>query len=1082
MKKNTKRCRGAVSVFLTLVLVPCIIITCAFGDVSRVQLSRAGAASAADLALYSLMADYDVDLKEYYGLVASCQNIDEFYAKTATYFSGMMDAKGVSGEGSELFTEYLKSLLKSGDGKGAVADFLQVEITEVAEVSAAANAQLGENPALIEDGIVEFMKYRGPVSLVTRVIDRFTSLNLGKDTADVDKNNEIVKKKQEYAEAEGELLSAALFSYIAIHEYEEAWKADNPLAEKGYAGLSEDLSCIWKDLRPATELVTKYYFADTDNLVGIEFPVYNKLDIYSSRFTVEKVGTKVQLEDGSQIYCVNFQKLQELTDGVKEAVSAVEHAVNAVQGSFPRLVGNDNPAVYMLEVEQWFYEQSEWDTIKQNMKLLLEKYAQMQAAMQCVPFPEGDDLPQQWQEELNRVCTSIKKLQRSLSDSGSSTYIQCVHEYQSCASYHLPKIKNRAYTFKSSYTKNAETLGSFISQASSRLPMLRSQLQELIHKLTTAVNGGKVKINGRTEKVVSLDELVEKAEAYHNTRQQWGATADRYQDQTEYAQQESAAYHGTSTSDGESEMSKEERRSEEMASKITKEAVQELKQRLSNILSDMQDILHALDQFTYGGSRVEDIQSADTLISLARSVMPARSERSLSQNEKDAAAYFSSLIHPDSDRVWKAAAIKDGVKGNNPDLSRSTPGLYAFFKDKFKQEDISKIEKKKKESEEKMQQYQEQAEAEQEKAQGVENDILEGKGGDISGGHGGDEVTLGTAVSSIVGIVNNILTGEGDELRDQLYVCEYIMDMFSYASFNNEGKYKRAVNGENKNYKNKTIKPKDVPLKDEKWDTDEKTKIPANQSLTNRAINQANNQSNLGEVEYILYGKETIDQNLNASYGNIFVLRGALNLVSGFVNFYNSSKNNTAAAIHASAVAISAATCGVVPVSVTKCTLIAVLAALETADDLNRLKRGFPTDFYKKTDKDWTCALPKNSSGSGGSASGSSNKPNKKDGMYYSDYMYLFLITGLTSDYTGLYSSMLLRVGDLIEANMRKAGQNDYDLSKAVCYFHLTAQMRVKPLMLTLPIVNAMDGVDPSGLLENKDWCTYGIDIYRGYS
>ena len=194
MKKNKRRSRGAVSVFLTLVLIPCIIVTCAFDDISRVQLSKAGAASAADLALYSLMAEYDVDLKDYYGLVASSQDIDEFYEKTATYFCGMMDAKGVSGEGSELFTEYLKSLQ---NGEVKVSDFLQVEMAEPVKVSAADHAQMGENPALIEDGIVEFMKYRGPVTLVTKVIDRFTKLNLGKNTADVDKDRKIVEKKQE---------------------------------------------------------------------------------------------------------------------------------------------------------------------------------------------------------------------------------------------------------------------------------------------------------------------------------------------------------------------------------------------------------------------------------------------------------------------------------------------------------------------------------------------------------------------------------------------------------------------------------------------------------------------------------------------------------------------------------------------------------------------------------------------------------------------------------------------------------------------------------------------------------------------
>lgn len=1061
MKKNKRRSRGAVSVFLTLVLIPCIIVTCAFDDISRVQLSKAGAASAADLALYSLMAEYDVDLKDYYGLVASSQDIDEFYEKTATYFCGMMDAKGVSGEGSELFTEYLKSLQ---NGEVKVSDFLQVEMAEPVKVSAADHAQMGENPALIEDGIVEFMKYRGPVTLVTKVIDRFTKLNLGKNTADVDKDRKIVEKKQEYAQAEGDLLSAALYSYVAIYQYETAWSAGNPLSVKGYEGISSDLSSIWNDLKKATELTVKYYFSDTANMGKVDFPVYNHIDAVQS--SIEEVGTAVVQEDGSIIYCINTAMLQELTEGLEEESNAVENARNTVQNSFPQFSDGMNPAVYMLEVQEQFSGRSELRTISENMKKLLKRYADMMAAMQCVPFPEGDDLPQQWQEYLNNACTAIRKIQKSFSDADNGAYMQHVREYRSCVTSHFDKIKKKGYTFPSSYTGSNETFGSFLSQVASRLPELRSEMQELVDKLSIAIDGGEVEINGRTEMAVSLDELVVKARTYQYSRQQWGAAAERYD--TEFAEEERDAYHGTADRD----LTEEERKSEEMAAQISSDAVSELKQRLQNISSGIQGIINALDGFTYGGCKVDEIYTADTLVSLGQSVMSARSGRLLSQNEADAASYFSSLIHPNTDTIFQPPVIDYGVTGNHPDIAISSPGLYAYFKTKFKEDDIRDIEANKKENDANNKRYQEEAESKKESSQKIENDILHGKGGDISGGHGGSEVTVGTAISSIAGIAGNILNGSGDELRDQLYVCEYIMDMFSYSTFDTEGKYKRAV-------KKKTIKPSEVPLKDEEWDTDDKKNIPANQSLTNRAINQKNNKANLGEVEYILYGRASIDENLNTAYKNIFTMREAMNLVSGFVNFYSGSKNDTARAIHSIAVGVSAATSGVVPVSVTKCVLIGVLATLETAHDLYLLKRGFPVEFYKTSDKDWAYAFHKNE-GSGFPPTGNRNKPGKQDGMYYSDYMYLFLMIGLTSDQH--YPDMLLRIGDLIEANMQQSGHENFDLGKSICYFRLNAKVRVKPLMLTLPVVRSMEGVDPSSLLESKDWCTYDVNIYRGYS
>ena len=85
--------RGAVAVFLTIILVPCIVVACLFVDVSRVQYSKMEAVSAADLALDGLMANYDALLQDYYGFVASSQNIEQFLDKSEEYFKGIMRAE-----------------------------------------------------------------------------------------------------------------------------------------------------------------------------------------------------------------------------------------------------------------------------------------------------------------------------------------------------------------------------------------------------------------------------------------------------------------------------------------------------------------------------------------------------------------------------------------------------------------------------------------------------------------------------------------------------------------------------------------------------------------------------------------------------------------------------------------------------------------------------------------------------------------------------------------------------------------------------------------------------------------------------
>lgn len=263
-KKRGRRERGAVTVFLTLILVPCIIFVCAFGDVSRVELSRSQAEAVGDLALYSLLAHYDEELKEWYGLVASCQSIDQFYQVTQDYFVGMFDANGIDAAAGKNLVSYL-SKARNGD----FSNFLQLEGLESVVVTEVPEGSMGSNPALIEDGIVEFMKYRGPVVLVENVIDRFQSM---KDSGslsgalDVDVNEPIVEAEQKYAEAEGEMMNDVLHTYLAIRNYVEYRDAkDVPDLAKYQNEYPENLKRIFADYARMTATITRYYAA-TDGI------------------------------------------------------------------------------------------------------------------------------------------------------------------------------------------------------------------------------------------------------------------------------------------------------------------------------------------------------------------------------------------------------------------------------------------------------------------------------------------------------------------------------------------------------------------------------------------------------------------------------------------------------------------------------------------------------------------------------------------------------------------------------------------------------------------------------------------------
>jgi hypothetical protein len=135
----------------------------------------------------------------------------------------------------------------------------------------------------------------------------------------------------------------------------------------------------------------------------------------------------------------------------------------------------------------------------------------------------------------------------------------------------------------------------------------------------------------------------------------------------------------------------------------------------------------------------------------------------------------------------------------------------------------------------------------------------------------------------MVNTIQRLASGNFGEMRDRIYVCEYVMDMFSYSSFNNEGEYH--LTGDK--YKLKDFSKGEYPGGGEWYSDKTATKIYENQSLTNNPMDSDHNHIHLAEAEYVLYASKNADDNLKKAYGSIFKVRLAMNMASGFVNFYN---------------------------------------------------------------------------------------------------------------------------------------------------------------------------------------------------
>lgn len=158
----------------------------------------------------------------------------------------------------------------------------------------------------------------------------------------------------------------------------------------------------------------------------------------------------------------------------------------------------------------------------------------------------------------------------------------------------------------------------------------------------------------------------------------------------------------------------------------------------------------------------------------------------------------------------------------------------------------------------------------------------------------------------------------GTDLRDKLYVSDYVLSMFSYDTIEKETEKKSG---------------KDAEV----------------QTLTLTPMNTTNNYAYGKEVEYIIYGGSN-SSNLTKAYGSIYGIRFGFNVIYAFMD---SSIRDTAFAI---ATPISAATLGVIPAPLIQAAIIIGIACCESALDLQDLKNGESVPLFKNK-KTWKCSV-----------------------------------------------------------------------------------------------------------------------------
>ncbi len=1039
----SKKERGAVAVFLIIVLVPMITCAALFVEVSRVKLSQSLVTSAGDLALNTVLSRYDFELNEYFGMLASAQTENDVISATEDYFKACLKSQDIDTSYLSKYVNSISGMFKNGSD---VVDFLDLSVSSFS-VTPTANGALN-NPALIKTQIVDFMKYRSPINLASDLLSAFT--DIGEQVNTLPDQTECLDKQQTFYDTEEELLETAYNAYEKMTAYLNLNINDQYV---------RNMLARMDGYKNTYELIHRKLVFD---LVGTE---------NLSKFTASTVSYNKTSSTYSSSKKADFGRVKDQINSVANAMSkylSAKKALNNVRTAFNYNSSTTYGTRYYINVVKEFNKNNQYTGFVSKANDLATKIANLKNAYENYTPAEGEESKTYKLSVYSGVNTSGEKTLDAHYSSLISQWDSIVtNDFKSSSSAYnffrtkLPSLyatATKGGSLPSSVTATPDG-GISRSTADSHVTTIYTEINEYYTKIKDGVKH----VDDAIGKLNKLKKLVG---TYKSDFNNWKTAANKSSlDKNDLAKQSRKDINDRELNP-------------EIINNITESGVQALIDRLNNIKSVLGEIKSVIEGMKYNGKKVVDIKNLSDFEKAS-----GVKTKDISIKTKEINTYANSTFSFESKQ-----STLNITQNNHPDLNTNPPGLYSWMK-KYFVENASDNEKgySKSQANDTYDKFKDKKDDmggdEASESTGLSNNEIKDIANRPSGSDkvsvdkaekSGDMTKLSNFVSDLFGNFSQTLSNAGTALRDNLYTLDYIMSMLSYDTFENERRLELWVE---KNPTTKITATTDFKTSTaEQWKNTDAT-FKANKSLTNQMINDANCYSYGNEVEYILYGGSNT-ANKAAAYGTIFMLRLALDAGPVFGNFFNDHLVITIAN------SVSAATLGVVPAPLVQFAICLALTITEATMDISHIKKGIGVPLLKTDQQLFVSFDSDDISTSEGATGNETGLDLTKGYLQYSDYITLFLFIALLNSEKA--DAIYLRTADVIQANMTKrTGNSGYRMSQAQVYFTLSSDIKVSPLILPVPLIdNNLGDIKSSDGYKNfstSKWNTFSYSITRGY-
>ena len=245
--------KGAISVFLSVILMPMLIVAFLATDAARIYSAKVVISDAGELAMNAALAQYNAELKDEYGLIAMDKVPSSMQGELEKYFNASLNSDDSGGY------SHILDLVEQ--------DFAALDI----EASKLYKTEVEKQQ------ILEYMKYRAPVCMAEMVMEKLDQIKENK------KMLEAMEAEADFAEAMQEVQDAFEAAKVALDNLNLIIESfpDQDIIEKELEATQQDFTvpmAIAFLMRAAISYYDDYDVEKINNAEGTQ----QKLDALSS--------------------------------------------------------------------------------------------------------------------------------------------------------------------------------------------------------------------------------------------------------------------------------------------------------------------------------------------------------------------------------------------------------------------------------------------------------------------------------------------------------------------------------------------------------------------------------------------------------------------------------------------------------------------------------------------------------------------------------------------------------------------------------------------------------------------------------